>query len=220
MSDEYGCAEVEALAAELALGVISGPERAAALAHVERCPTCASLVDDLARTGDRLLSMAPGAEPPNGFESRVLGRTGHVELPRPARRRVWLAAAAVLILLAGTAVGVAAARRENNRLESVVEAEMRSPSGRSVGSVYLHGGDPAWVFVAVPGWEPPDEGEGRVYDVHLELRDGATVVVRGLSLDVGKGVWGTTVDIDVDDVLSLALVDGRGRIWCSATIAG
>ena len=66
------CGESDAWGAELALGLLSGPDRAAGLSHMAACPTCRERVDDLSRVADRLLLLAPDAEPPAGFESRVL----------------------------------------------------------------------------------------------------------------------------------------------------
>ena len=68
------CDELRALAAEVALGVLSGTERADALGHMEHCVGCRVLVEGLAQTGDSLLLLAPEADPPIGFESRVAAR--------------------------------------------------------------------------------------------------------------------------------------------------
>jgi len=70
--DEAGCAEVAERAAELALGVLLGHERARILAHLDRCGKCQEDVRQLTVTADALLELLPGSEPPLGFESRVL----------------------------------------------------------------------------------------------------------------------------------------------------
>ncbi len=70
------CGESESWASELALGLLSGPDRASALSHLAGCPSCREQVDDLARVADRLLLLAPDDEPPAGFESRVLAAVG------------------------------------------------------------------------------------------------------------------------------------------------
>jgi hypothetical protein len=77
------------MGAEVALGILSGPERADALNHMEHCVACRTLVESLAQTGDALLLLAPEADPPMGFESRVAARVHeHAERdePRPAGR--------------------------------------------------------------------------------------------------------------------------------------
>ena len=70
------CGECESWGAELALGLLTGPERATGLSHLVDCPSCREQVDELARVADRLLLLAPEAEPPAGFESRVLAAVG------------------------------------------------------------------------------------------------------------------------------------------------
>jgi anti-sigma-K factor RskA len=70
------CDEFAAVAAELALGVLTGRERAAALAHLDGCESCRELVRELTTTGEELLALLPSREPPAGFETRVLERIG------------------------------------------------------------------------------------------------------------------------------------------------
>lgn len=129
--DRIDCGELVDMAAELALGVLTGRERAAALAHLDGCPACSEYVRQLTATGEELVQLLPPREPPAGFESRVLDRLG-LPVPGPgaqsygpqaavlrahrkgtsrrslrrqsrwpAKRRTLLAAAAVLAVLAG-----------------------------------------------------------------------------------------------------------------------
>lgn len=72
------CRELEDVLVELALGQVAGEPRARALAHVERCARCAAELGSLAVVADELLELVPPAEPPAGFESRVLARVGAV----------------------------------------------------------------------------------------------------------------------------------------------
>jgi anti-sigma-K factor RskA len=74
--DDMGCDEFAEVAAELALGVLTGRERARALAHLDGCESCREQVRELSMAGDELLALLPSAEPPAGFESRVLDRLG------------------------------------------------------------------------------------------------------------------------------------------------
>src|SRR5690606_34746160 len=60
------CAEVRELAPDIALGLLTGEERAAALAHLERCGACRAEVVGLAGAADEVLLLAPGATPPPG----------------------------------------------------------------------------------------------------------------------------------------------------------
>jgi hypothetical protein len=70
------CAELADVAAELALGVLTGRERAMAVAHLDTCDECREDVRELIETGEQLLELLPPVEPPAGFETRVLARLG------------------------------------------------------------------------------------------------------------------------------------------------
>jgi hypothetical protein len=72
--NEMGCAGFADVRAEVALGVLTGRERAAAVAHLDRCTACQESVCRLAVTGEKLLQLLPVREPPPGFETRVLER--------------------------------------------------------------------------------------------------------------------------------------------------
>jgi anti-sigma-K factor RskA len=107
------CAAVRELAAELALDVLDGDERAAALAHLQTCAECRDEVASLTRAGDELFLLVPEATPAPGFEQRVLDRLAEPGgpsrargpvLPRRAqrRRRLLAAAAALAAVVLGT----------------------------------------------------------------------------------------------------------------------
>jgi hypothetical protein len=76
------CAELAEVAAELALGVLTGRERAGAIAHLDTCDACREHVRQMMATGEQLRELLPVAEPPAGFETRVLER---LALPVPVR---------------------------------------------------------------------------------------------------------------------------------------
>jgi putative zinc finger protein len=79
------CSEVQELAAELALDLLTGAERAAALAHLAGCAACRSEVASLTDAGEAVLALAPEVPPSAGFESRVISRIS--ALPPAAGRR-------------------------------------------------------------------------------------------------------------------------------------
>ena len=66
------CAHLHDVAAELALGVLSGRERATAIAHLEQCRACREEVRQLMVVGGLFPELLPPVEPPAGFETRVL----------------------------------------------------------------------------------------------------------------------------------------------------
>src|SRR5437660_4235293 len=76
MAEHDDCTRLHELAPELALGVLTGQERAEARKHMATCPDCREYVLELTSVGDGLLALVPGAEPPVGFEDRVLSRMG------------------------------------------------------------------------------------------------------------------------------------------------
>jgi hypothetical protein len=84
--NEMSCVMLADAAAELALGVLTGRERADAIEHLDRCEACREDVRKLMATGDELLGLLPAAEPPAGFETRVLNRLGLLApgLPAPS----------------------------------------------------------------------------------------------------------------------------------------
>ncbi|HXT88611.1 MAG TPA: hypothetical protein VN714_05060 [Trebonia sp.] len=85
-NSDMTCAELTDVAAELALGVLTGRERALAVAHLDNCDICREDVRQLMATGEQLLELLPPAEPSAGFETRVLERLG---LPMPAPEPTW-----------------------------------------------------------------------------------------------------------------------------------
>ena len=159
MSGAWTCEQVQENAAELALGLTVGPERADALAHLERCDACRALVGDLTRVVDHLLLTGPVEEPPPGFEVRVLERLavaqsatgGAVPLaatptrrrhrprratpdrpavaPRRHTARLAALAAAVVLVLAG-AVVLVRGRPRTTSSEAVREAPMVTAEGK------------------------------------------------------------------------------------------
>jgi anti-sigma factor RsiW len=214
------CSTVEALAPELALGLVDGPERAEVIAHLEHCSRCRELVEDLARTGDRVVLLAPGAEPPVGFETRVVDRIRAsrdvAATPEPQRRWLrrevvaWAAAAACLVAL--IAVGLF-----TRRGDTVESASMTAPAGFEVGEAVLRDSDPAWLFVSVPEWRRwlVDDIEPDDFVLRVAFADGSQETY-DLALESGRGGWGTTLEADADDVERVWIADVTGHVWCAA----
>src|ERR1700753_1531154 len=73
-SNEMSCRDFDDVAAELALGVLTGRERAEAVAHLDGCDSCREHVRQLSLTGEEMLGLLPSREPTEGFESRVMAR--------------------------------------------------------------------------------------------------------------------------------------------------
>ena len=78
--NDMTCAELADVAAELALGVLTGRERAMAIAHLDRCDECREHVRQLMATGEQLLELfvcAPYATPVD----RLTPTAGHEPVP-------------------------------------------------------------------------------------------------------------------------------------------
>ena len=88
--NEMGCREFSDVAAELALGVLTGRERAQALAHLDHCASCREEVRQLTATGEGLLGLLPNMEPPAGFEARVMDRLGLAAPAPESGQEGWL----------------------------------------------------------------------------------------------------------------------------------
>jgi len=197
------CLDVQAMTPEAALGLLSGSDRAVVFEHLETCEACRDAMHEFSALADELVLLAPEAEPPLGFEQRVVAAIGPVR----ARRSRWPLAvgaiAATLLAVVGFAVG-----RSGQSQPSVREVTLRTSSGHVVGDAYIHDSEPSWVFVAAPGWTSSSS------EMRLRL-----TLVDGTSTDVaGQGSWATTLAADAAEVHEVALVDADGTVWCSATL--
>lgn len=201
------CADVRENAAELALGTVSGPDRAAALEHLAGCADCRAEVESLADVADSLLLLAPQAEPPLGFESRVTERLGASGLglssSRPRRRRL-LTVAAVAACILGVAVGFTGLyeRHRSDSLDkeyvnalrvlggkALLAGRLNDAGGRDTGEVFVYEGHPSWVYVYVA-----DDKAAGPLTVELHWARGAPVTVSGLNVARGHGSLGAHIE--------------------------
>lgn len=214
------CAQLADAAPELALGILPGDERAAALAHLDECPGCRQEVSSLAGVADQLLLLTPTAEPQAGFEQRVLASLGtgsnRVRVPRVKRPAVRVTAAA-LALAACIALAVLVISKSSSEPPSLTTEPMRTASGAVVGKVFVHREQPAVLFMSLPGWAEQVRSYGRPGDtfaLRIERRDGPAVVVP-VSMS-NEQAWTTTLGFDPKAITSVAMVDSEGRVWCRA----
>lgn len=211
------CSEVRELAPELALGIVSGPERAEALLHASECGPCRALVGELAEAADALTLLAAEAEPPPGFEDRVLAalRAGR----RRSRRRLVaagaaVAAAAAIVSIVG--VRVVESTQESTRSAVAVsdmrKARMVGANGVEVGNVFVSDGRPAAVVVNVNYGVPSG-----TYDI--QFRSGsATKRLGTMSIAEEHGSWASVRTLPNGANGSVTLVDGNGNAVCEARL--
>jgi hypothetical protein len=227
------CADVQALAAELALGGVSGAERAAALGHLARCDNCRGLVDELARAADDLLLLAPSTEPPPGFESRVLARIGAaaaasqpVPLRPSRRRRVWVAAAAVAAVAALSTVGVAELRSGGGSgggtatvapapaPAGVRTALVSDDAGRWTCRAVVYGDNPTWLVVSLDR----KDGLNAAFSVEaVRAGDDEAVPVGTFTISDGHGSLATMVGLQAQQFEAIRVLDAGGHVRYEAT---
>jgi hypothetical protein len=213
------CTQLSEAAPELALGILPGDERAAALAHLDDCPRCRREVNSLAGLADQLSLLAPRTEPPAGFEERVLAslpRSPTVLRPE-RRRRTTRAAVAVLALAACIALALVVRWGGSSSAPAFAAEQMRTPNGTVVGQVLVHREQPHALLMSLPGWEEhvTSYGQaGETYSLRIERRDGPAQVVP-VTMD-SDASWASTLDFDAATITSVAMVDSQGRVVCRA----
>lgn len=212
--------------AELALGALTGRIRAEVLAHVEACPRCAEEMEELSRTADLLLQVAPEVEPPAGFEVRLLERLGEPRqtAARPRRRirqrlrttrarAVLVAASTVAIAGAGAGIGLTVASASAPAPAPVLQATLLATDGHTaVGRVVASPGSPPWLFMVVK----PGHLSGRV-TCRVGLADGRWVTVGTFSLAEGYGSWSARLWVSVPSLRTAELVSPQGVVVAMAT---
>jgi hypothetical protein len=235
--DEMNCDEMADLAAELALGVLTGRERAQAIAHLDRCDACRENVRQLTETGEGLLGLLPSSEPPAGFESRVVARleaagqrrarpaTGRprpkLTLPKLTRRM--LTTAAVVLAAAAAGLGGWGLRGATSSpgagnirtAASVYSAPLTTASHLTAGTVYLYDGSPRWMYMSVN----IGSVNGTVM-CQLVQRDGHITTLGLFQLNGGNGYWASPDHIDPDDVTGARVTTTNGTVLATASFRG
>jgi hypothetical protein len=229
MSVSLTCDEVSRVAAEIALGIASGEERARALEHAATCPRCRRELAELTEVADELLLMAPAQEPPRGFESQVLERLGGAAARARRRGRLragWrraLVPAAAALAAAGLAIGLMFEVTEDDRetaslyRRALEQADgtyfgalpLRDRSGHRAGLVFGYQGRPSWVFVLVG-----DGGGSGRWKVGLGTRGRGQIALGSFEVRHGRGSFGRTIPVPLDEVTRVRVVElgGEGRL--------
>lgn len=211
------CADVELLLPELALGTLTGEERAGALEHLGGCPRCSDELRKLNELGDELLLLAPSAEPPVGFESLVVDRLG-VGSRKWRQRKGALIVAAVLvsILLSASAtylVGrgdreLADSYRETLRIANgkyVAAHPLTNKRGGGAGYIFGYQGSPSWIFCVIASRQSTT-----TYEVEVSSEDGRTWELGEIHAHESGATWGRSLPIPLHDVKEIRLVAQSG----------
>jgi hypothetical protein len=216
------CAEARELAPELALGILSGAERAEVVMHVNGCARCQAYVAELTEVADALPQLVPEAEPPAGFETRVLRRLDEGE--RRTRRR-WFAAlavaAAAAIILSITAVRVIESNDSSSPLASAVTTTiphapvavaMRGGPGELAGG-WAYVSDQHGVAVQVDYNMPSGS-----YSVTVTPPSGGASSIGTMDVVAGRGSWTGRSPVPLRAGARIALVDASGAEVCHGTV--
>ncbi len=215
----FSCAETRDLAPELALGVLGGAERAEALEHVDGSGPCRTFGGERTDAADALPLLVPEAEPPLGFERRVVATFSGAR--RRAVRRwvaVVAATAAAATIVSVVVVRIAerddAGRAPEAAVSDVQSVPMIGADGNAVGWAFVSDGRPAAVGVSVAyGLQA-----GR-YSIELAGGTAHAREVGAVTITDGHGAWSGTAELPESGATAVRLVDRDGTVVCEATLA-
>ena len=184
---------------------------------MSECGSCRAFVAELAEAADALPLLAPEAEPPPGFERRVIAAIS------AGRRRSWrrlamvaasVAAATAIVsivgvrLVEGTDSRPVVAPAESTSVENLA---MTTDDGIDVGEVHISDGQPSVVVVTVDYLI----SDGN-YAIEVSSPKRADVEIGRIAVEDGSGSWGGTTRLPPEGKISLVGGDGDAR--CSATL--
>ncbi|MGZ4691637.1 MAG: anti-sigma factor family protein [Acidimicrobiia bacterium] len=216
-----GCGPVAERLPELALGILSGAERAEVLDHLDRCASCREASADWASTVDALPMLLAEAEPPAGFEARALEllRADQARVPRRSvMQRVLAVAAVVAVAMVMTlaAVRIIDARSSDEPRTQVTSAQMVGHTGKRAGDVFMTVGTERYVFLDV------DYGV-KTGMYRIEMLDSANRLTRlgNVAITGGHGTWAGELKASATGgapgaPAMVRLVDASGEVLCSA----
>jgi hypothetical protein len=213
------CAEVESDLNEFALGILTGRERSRVLDHVASCAQCRGGLEALSAATDRLVALAPQAEPPVGFESRLVDRY-HAEsrrVPHRTIRFIALAAAALALLAVGFSLGNNGPSQGGTSLPTYNAAPISATltsHGRSLGHLWIGSGTPAWIYMSLD-----DANWTGTAWCSVTLKNGHVLDVGVFTMVHGYGAWAARVDASSGALRSAQVTDATGHVLASATLS-
>jgi hypothetical protein len=214
---------------ELALGILTGEERARVLAHLEGCERCANELAELAVVADRLMVEGPTAEPSAGFELRVLeriqGEPRRLSLMSRRGTRIGMALAAAAVALVAAFVSgrsiatTGPSRTVTNAIAPATEpnlhvAELTS-AGHVRGDVYAFGTSGSWMLMTVQGMPAGSE-----VICEVTTASGKTVQLGSFWItSSGSGSWASGLPVRADQLRSAQVVTPAGTVLAKATFS-
>jgi predicted anti-sigma-YlaC factor YlaD len=203
------CDEVRAVAAETALDVLPGDERARVMDHVHHCGACRALVDGYGDATTALLLTLPEAELPPELSARLRADAATAGTVRSRRSYVLpalaLAAAALLLVLVMVTFGRSSS--DHSYSPQAERLMLVAPDGGTVGTVVVDEGAAPWISMSVAG--PLADG---TYRCELVLDDQSAVPVGDVKVHGGGGAWDGPLEIDTARIRSVRLVAPNGDV--------
>ena len=215
------CERLREIGPEVALGIADGEERAWALDHLSDCAECRARLERLSATADELLLLAPGAEPPPGFDGRVADAIAPPRAYRrpPLWRRMRLPVAAAIGAAALAAGAVWLALDNDRKLadsyratlavangEYFDAAPIERPGGQKVGYVYGYQGRTSWVLAVI--YDGVASGD---YELQLVTHDGKRMPLREIAISPGPGSAGGATPVPYEKRAEVGLLGHDGR---------
>jgi hypothetical protein len=209
---------------ELAAGVLGGRDRVALLGHLEGCASCTDELDQLMAAADSLVHLAGEADPPIGFESRVMEQL-EARPVHPRGHDRWRRRSLVVIsvaALAAVAFGIGWAT--HSVVKQPVQPAIVSPGaygdvseaslisgGKPHGMVTVYSDEEGWILMTVDSstWSGPVQ-------CRVISKDGVTRTVGSFDLVSGRGAWVAPLPEEYDNVRTAELVGDDGRVLASA----
>ncbi|MGH3355068.1 MAG: hypothetical protein ACRDOJ_04170 [Nocardioidaceae bacterium] len=205
---------------ELGLGEVHEPRRSELLSHLTTCARCRTTYDEVVAAIDLTTPAAPQAQPPAGFDLRVLAALGLGASPEhrfvrvTARRLALAAAAVVLAVIAGVAGGIALIGESEPTLEQAAGVvPLTKDDGEQVGTAsigWLHDERVMVVSVSKPA-------VGVSYRCKMLLaQDDPETMGRWEASSPEGGIW--VVPTPKGDITGMEMVTDSGAVWASARL--
>jgi hypothetical protein len=227
---ELTCQQCEQLAAELALDILPCHQRAQMLAHLDRCTSCQDTVCALTNTADRLVELLPPAQPPAGFEQRVINTL----TPPPPRIRRWgKPTAAGLLALALATGGWLVSRATHDPTppppntpplndaqaseQIVLYAPLTTAEHQTVpqqiGQAYLYPGTPSWIYLSL---DTNSTTTNDTIKCEVIAPDGSIVPIGTFPITHGRGTWGGPAPVNQETLATAKLINSKGHTLANA----